>query len=84
MKIKVTQTNIDLGERGCAGSCPVALAFKDAGFNSPRVGLTMCNFITPNGDVQTVDLSCKVIAFIHDFDNKRSVQPFECEINYGN
>lgn len=79
MKIKVTQDDIDTGERGISSHCPVALAVRRA------FKLQLHDDISVTG--------CKVYVkgvsyfgprslgrFVCNFDLDRNVKPFSCEI----
>lgn len=72
--IKVTQTDIDVGEPGEGEYCPIALAVKRIS------GVQFC-LVGPenlyiNDDRQEVKLPKKAVEFISGFDKNRSGIPF--------
>lgn len=87
IKISVTQELIDLGERGAASKCPVALAFIAAGFKrvsiaASRVWLvkkTAPKNLVADSDVQVEVLPFEVQNWIMGFDYMFPVEPIEFE-----
>ena len=81
MKIKVTQDDIDNGDRKNAYSCAVALACMRAGIKSPKVDTDEINEINEHGGSQrTWDTPRMVARFIERFDDRRPVKPFSFEL----
>lgn len=78
MKIRVTQKNIDLGERGCPANCAVSLALKRT-FKTDIVAVSRY-FCVVEG--QEIRFPRKVSDFIHDFDTYATVNPFQFELDY--
>jgi hypothetical protein len=75
MKISVTQHHIDNGLRGNCRADPVALALIDAGFKKPWVGPLYIRL--NNKEHHTPEV---VWRFMEDFDNERTTEPFEFEV----
>ena len=78
MKIKVTQEHIDNGWRCSRGWCPIALALRDVFGRDcdPRVsGVHIA--LGPGTSYRTPP---EAMYFISDYDDGRTVQPFEFEL----
>src|SRR6185312_5049081 len=88
MKIEVTQTHIEEGRRRSrfyggpdfpSEACPIALALRDAGFESPRV--TMTQIITDSlGWSGAIPIPEEAATFVHLFDTERPVKPFTFDL----
>ena len=80
MKIKVEQKHIDQGITKSTDCCPVALAFKDAGFNGVHV-MSFGTYVDKGDmDERFWFHSAEASEFIANFDNERRVRPFEFEL----
>jgi hypothetical protein len=80
MKIKVTQEDIDNGQRKSCSCCPVALAMKRVLDIDVKVGDN--KFVLTSSDEFTIlELPKEARIFIDAFDNDELVEPFEFEIN---
>jgi hypothetical protein len=79
MKIKVTQSNIDMGVKHSATHCPIALALKDANLYFPTVEYNIMHF-GPNDNRQHVVQTETICNFITAFDSDGYVIPFEFEV----
>lgn len=77
MKIDVTKEHIRNGKRGKPGSCPLALALKDANCENPSVCCRYC-FYTRNGKAYEGILSRKTSKKIIEFDSGGDIEPFTC------
>jgi hypothetical protein len=75
MQIRVTQEHIDRGLRCSPGRCPVALALRSTLNKSVNVGKREA-FI---GDA-IVKLPDAAKIFIHNFDERLPVKPFEFDL----
>lgn len=76
--ISVTAEHIAKGHSTPNG-CPIALAMHAAGYLNPRVTPYYVSWSVREGvrrGVRMVLLDKEVVAFIKDFDNERSVEPF--------
>ena len=72
--IKVTKTEIDMGDRNKATSCPVARGFHAAGFHGAEVyDSTFVTLCEPKKEIQ---LPKRVTLFIRRFDAGEPVKPF--------
>lgn len=80
--VRVSQKHIDNGERNDAKCCPIALAFRDAGY-SPVVVTEMKILFMMNGEVHSMPVILDLEQFIFDFDSGREVEPFDLEIVKG-
>ena len=81
MKVIVTEEHIKNGKRDDAFFCPIALAIKDLGIEDFK------KFMVLETDIYLytayIKLPPKAQYFIHAFDNnRRSVKPFEFELDY--
>lgn len=76
MKIKVTQTDIETGQRCMSRQCPIARAIHR---------LVKCdvsvNVVSAEINGKRVALPDSAIEFIDQFDRRKPVQPFEFEID---
>lgn len=86
LKIKVTQEHISRGVRGRCHSCPIALAVREHGYQTPFVGVRniypygvdMCgNFNLP---FKIAHMPQTAVDFARNFDYGRQVEPFEFEV----
>jgi hypothetical protein len=78
MKIKVTAEHIRNGECS-ADRCPIALALHSAGHTEATVFYSsVC--LDGRGDIEVL-LPEEAIKFIHLFDRREHVEPFEFEIS---
>ena len=75
MKIQIRKHDIDVGNRGCTTSCPVARAIKRVTDKPVDVIGTYAKI----GD-KKVDLPYVVMKFIHEYDFEFNVQPLEFEL----
>lgn len=85
-KIKVTKEHIRRGTK-CSGQfCPVALAIKDHKILSKKLNdIYVYSYKIDNFEKSLdIPLPEKVQNFISDFDNKRTVKPFEFFVNVPN
>jgi hypothetical protein len=77
MKISVTLEHIKNGIPSHPHQCPVALAFREAGFTRALVGKSQ---VRANGyDSPLSSLSDAVKVFVRSFDEKNHVEPFDFE-----
>ena len=91
MKIYITADNIEHGVRGCESSCPLALAFKDAGFTGVSIGDESIALWDAEDDEfgasKSYSLTESLIAFIVRFDDaivdsvKSKLNPMEFEFD---
>lgn len=81
MLIEVTQEHIDAGKRAECGSCPVALAFKEAFPNRMvRAGYGVLQAYQWGAYVFKARTPLDVQLFMLEFDEGRPVQPFTFEV----
>lgn len=83
MLIRVTQEDIDHGQRGFCATCPVALAATRAAGREIRIGYSTWLAGTVTGWLQgerSGPLPKAVSEFIDRFDAGDPVQPFEFEL----
>ena len=89
MKVTITQEHIERGQRNSAGSCPIALALREAEAQSGSwsVNEETAQFLAIESDGLLVAyqyvLSPEAQAFVSSFDAGRPVAPFEAEIRAG-
>lgn len=78
MIIKVTQKNIEEGKKCSRGWCPIAQAMRDKFGKDcdPRVDWHHIAL----GASTYYETPATAVQFIEDFDNGRSVEPFEFEL----
>ena len=76
--IEVTQDCIDYGVPK-VGSCPVALAMKQAGIQNPSVGRAVLFYTAGEPDKMLI-LPPEVTRWTSMFDNGEGVKPFSFEI----
>ena len=82
MKIKVEQKHIDKGVPKHQSCCPVALAFKDAGFKDAHV-MSFGTYVNKGyDDEQFWFHSTPISEFIADFDKERPVKPIEFHVEH--
>ena len=81
MRIRVTKQHIKYGIRGSTSWCPVARACRASGLQGADVGDDELDFMVEafSRRVRTA-LPPEAIQFIADFDDGKSVAPFEFEI----
>jgi hypothetical protein len=80
MKISVTAQNISESEPGNACACPLALAFRDAGFDV-SIGLASIDFYNHLKEwVAHLPLPPIALDFRYSFDAGDPVGPFEFEM----
>lgn len=80
MTIEVTEQHIKKGNAGSCGSCPIALALKDAGFKHPVVDHSSFCYIMVGGGIKKLSLPYNAIDFIVRFDSGKKVHPFSFEL----
>ena len=73
--VKVTQKHIDNGERYAVDSCPIALALKDAGYNTDGVGW-FSYIVFSQANYAEYKLPASVLRFRQAFDSGNPVRPF--------
>ena len=77
--ISVKAKHIKMGNRGDSGSCPVALALKELGFNKAEVGDKAFDiFVTGFG--HTFKAPRSVTRFVRNFDQHKKVKPFNFKL----
>lgn len=79
MKIKVTQEDIEKGERTNACRCPISRALTRMGFNN-SVATHHLNIFPKGRIMKTIILPKEAKEFIRKFDNYMAVKPFEFEL----
>lgn len=86
LKVKVTQEHIDQAKRGDCCYCPIALAVRKHGYQTPFVGVVT---IYPHGvDIhgnfnlpfKAARMPLEAVDFARNFDYGREVEPFEFEV----
>lgn len=86
VRVDVTADDIKNGRRSSAPGCPVALALRRLGYNTPHVsgrdvcinhGLDGNNFLAP--DHLYVTLPQEVAVFTRAYDDGHAVEPFSFE-----
>lgn len=81
--VEVTQSCIDRGERRGATTCPVALAFREAGVTDAIVGAVWLSL--PNRPVDEVyDLPDNVRYWIYEYDEHGHGVPFSFDMEIPN
>ena len=82
-KINITYQDIEMGDRGCENSCPIALALRHE-YNTTNVSVIMEDepYIYVNDDEldMTSDMRDIVDNFIRKFDSGQNVKPFTLEV----
>lgn len=82
MKISVTAGHIKNGDKNSYSYCPVALAFKDAGFPDAQVGTRTVKLTNKS---KKLNLPVEVSYWIYRFDSSNRVSlPIEFELNEPN
>lgn len=76
MIVKVTQEHIDKGRKSSCVSCPVALAFEEAG----KLAFVGVEAVRPLGGFIEARLPVEATRFIRAFDRDEQVTPFEFEV----
>lgn len=76
IRVRVTADHIAKGKPTQKECCPIALAFKDAGYETALVD-TQAAFIAKGKDKDVIVLPEKARLFVERFDVKKSVEPFE-------
>jgi len=76
MYIKVTQEDINNGQCGSPRRCMVARAIHRY-LPKATVDVTRFAIISIDGKENSVPLSSRVVNFIYDYDNGRTVKPFK-------
>ena len=76
--IDITYEDIEMGDRGCENSCPIALALKRE-YDTENIGVTLEKnnpVLYMDNDMLKInnDMLNRVMGFINDFDN--GVDPF--------
>jgi len=82
--IDITYQDIEMGDRGCENSCPIALALRHE-YNTTNVSVTMEDepYIYVNDDEldMTSDMRDIVDEFVKKFDTGKEVKPFTLEVD---
>lgn len=79
LKINVTQQNIIKGRKYTSKSCPIALAFKEAGIKKVEVK-NLQFLLRKSEDSIMYDLPRMARKFIRAFDEGRPVKPFSFNV----
>ncbi len=81
--IDITYQDIEMGDRGCENSCPIALALRHE-YKTTNVSVEMEDipYIYVNGDEldMTSNMRDIVETFIQRFDSGQDVKPFTLEV----
>jgi hypothetical protein len=75
LKIKSTKKHINRGIPASNSSCPIALAFKDVGFNHAYVDADNIELSTARGSHLSIKTPALVKKFIERFDDGKVVKP---------
>ena len=80
--IKVSYDNIEKGERGCAHTCAIALAIKEACPHLVRVRVTNphIRYLLPDGTDIRIETNDKLYDYITDYDHGM-IDPYPIEIS---
>lgn len=79
LKIVVTQEDIEAGQPGQSGSCPIALAIKRTISDASYVEVDQYCYWEHDGDIFSASMPNEAQQFINHFDGKMVVFPFEFE-----
>lgn len=82
--IDITYEDIEMGDRGCENSCPIALALKRE-YDTENIGVTLEKnnpVLYMDNDMLKInkDMLNRVMGFINDFDNGVDPFPFTLEV----
>ncbi len=79
--IKVSKEHIKYGFRRSAWACPIAMALRDAGFDSPEVLDCIIIFKNESGGYVETTLPFPARNFVRRYDKWLKCEPFEFELN---
>lgn len=88
MIVRVTQRNIEEGVARDATKCPIACAFRDAGFTHVNVGQTKVSYVASDKrnwagsgkSAYEYGLPSWAVDFVDQFDAGISVKPIEMDV----
>lgn len=79
--ISINQNHIDRGSKGCAMSCPVALAIKDVVLDESIVTINRYCFICHSYKRYSERIPNHIYHWINDFDSGKVVSPISFELD---
>lgn len=83
INVKISQEDIENGQRGDSGNCAIALALSKRGYRNVEVDVDSIDLCYQDKPYTTYALPYEMNSFIKDFDEGRIVTPtkFEFEVD---